>query len=108
MMTKAFADNGAAKVYIIGRRAEVLEEAAKKTSRNGNVVPIVGDVGSKESLAKVAEQIKNEVGYVNLLCCNAGNMVPRISIPTGASIQEFAAKCLEQDPNAWNGKGIFV
>ena len=38
MMTKAFADNGAAKVYIIGRRAEVLEEAAKKTSRNGNVV----------------------------------------------------------------------
>ena len=66
MMTKAFANNGAAKVYIVGRRREKLQEAAKVSS-HGNIIPVVGDVTSKESLCEVAEQIKKEVGYVNLL-----------------------------------------
>jgi len=66
MMTKAFANNGAAKVYIVGRRREKLDEAAK-VSPHGNIIPVVGDVTSKESLCEIAEQIKKEVGYVNLL-----------------------------------------
>lgn len=70
-MTKAFANNGAAKVYIVGRRKEKLEAAAREASPHGNVIPIVGDVTSKESLAKVADQVKREAGFVNLLCCNS-------------------------------------
>jgi len=84
MMTKAFANNGAAKVYIVGRRREKLEEAAK-TSSHGNIIPIVGDVTSKESLCEVAEQIKKDVGYVNLLIWYV------LPIPSAAVISCFAA-----------------
>ena len=66
MMTKAFANNGAAKVYIVGRRKEKLEEAAK-VSPHGNIIPLVGDVTSKESLCEIAETIKQDIGYLNLL-----------------------------------------
>ncbi|CZT21822.1 related to 3-oxoacyl-[acyl-carrier-protein] reductase [Ramularia collo-cygni] len=103
MMTKAFANNGAAKVYIVGRRKEKLEEAARDASPYGNVIPIVGDVTSKESLAKVAEQVKRETGFVNLLCCNSGAYPKPIGVNSSdVSLQEFAAKCLEQEPEDWN------
>ena len=46
MMTKALALNGVNKVYIIGRRKEVIEAAAKE-SPHGNIIPIVGDITSK-------------------------------------------------------------
>ena len=104
MMTKAFAQNGAAKVYIVGRRKEKLEEAAKEASNNGNVVPIVGNVTSKESLAQIADQVKQETGYVNLLICNSGTYPPPLGVKAGeVSIQEFAKKCWEQKMDDWNG-----
>lgn len=68
-MTKALALNGAHKVYIVGRRKEVLEKAAQISS---NIVPIVGDVTSKDSLKAIAAQVQSEVGYVNLLIANSG------------------------------------
>ena len=99
MMTKAFARNGAAKVYIVGRRKEKLDEAAKLFP---NVVPVVGDVTSKESLCQVAEQIKQETGFINLLCCNSGTMPPPIGVKAGeVSVQEYAQKALEQKTEDW-------
>ena len=71
-IAKRFVAEGA-HVYIVGRRKEKLEEAAKQ-SPHGNIIPVVGDVTSKESLAAIAEQVKKEVGYVNFLCCNGGAM----------------------------------
>ncbi len=41
MMAKALAANGATKVYIIGRRRAVLEEAAKQSVRQFPKLPIV-------------------------------------------------------------------
>ncbi|KAF7195148.1 Short-chain dehydrogenase/reductase VdtF, partial [Pseudocercospora fuligena] len=106
MMTKAFANNGAAKVYIVGRRKEKLEEAARTASQVGNVVPIIGDVCSKASLMKVAERVKQEVGHVNLLCCNSGTCPPLIGVKSkDVSIGEFADRCLQLDPGDWNGEG---
>jgi len=100
MMTKAFVQNGAAKVYITGRRKEKLEEAAKLSS---NVTPIVGDVNSKESLLQVAEQIRRETGYINLLCANSGYMPPALGVKTtDVSIEEYASKALEQKTEDWN------
>ena len=103
MMTKAFANNGAAKVYIVGRRKEKLEEAAREASPHGNVIPIVGDVTSKDSLRQVAEQIKNETGYVNLVCANSGWYPPPITAkPNEATLEEYADACMEQNMEDWN------
>ena len=99
MMTEAFATNGAAKVYITGRRKEKLDEAAKMSP---NIIPIVGDVTSKESLCQVAAQIKHETGYINLLCANSGYMPPPIGLKsTEVSVQEYAKKVLEQKTEDW-------
>lgn len=99
MMTKAFAKNGAAKVYIIGRRKEKLDETAKTSS---NTIPIVGDVTSKESLCQIADQIQKETGYVNLVCCNSGIMPPPVGVdPVEVSVEEYRKKALEQKTEDW-------
>jgi NAD(P)-dependent dehydrogenase (short-subunit alcohol dehydrogenase family) len=101
LMTKAFALNGAKKVYIVGRRKDKLEEAAKLSP--SNIVPLVGDVTSKESLVSIAETIKNDVGYVNLVCCNSGTMPKPVGIkPAETTVAEYARKALELDPQDWN------
>lgn len=100
MMTKAFVQNGAAKVYITGRRKEKLEEAAKISP---SIVPIIGDVTSKESLMEAAAQVKRETGYINLLCCNSGYGPPPIGVKTAdVSVEEYAAKALAQKTEDWN------
>jgi NAD(P)-dependent dehydrogenase (short-subunit alcohol dehydrogenase family) len=102
LMTKAFALNGAKKVYIIGRRKEKLGEAAK-LSPNNNIVPLVGDVTSKENLVSIAETINNDVGYVNLVCCNSGTMPKPVGIkPTETTVAEYARRALELEPQDWN------
>lgn len=103
MMTKAFANNGAHKVYIVGRRKAKLDEAARDASPHGNVIPIVGDVTVKEDLVRIAEQVKKECGFVNLLCCNSGVYPPNIPAkPSESSVQEFAKACMGQKMEDWN------
>jgi len=91
MMARALALNGAHKVYIVGRRKEVLEDAAKSVSTN-NIIPLVGDVTSKESMASVVSHIKSEIGYINLLIANSGVAGPQATkvISESTSIEEFA------------------
>ncbi|RYP08782.1 hypothetical protein DL764_001693 [Monosporascus ibericus] len=71
MITKALVANGASKVYILGRRLAVLEEAAKSTESSA-VIPLVCDVTSQTDLAAAASKVHSEVGYVNLVVCNSG------------------------------------
>ncbi|OCL12259.1 NAD(P)-binding protein [Glonium stellatum] len=96
-IAKALAANGAHKVYIVGRRKEVLEAAAKTTSPE-SIIPLPGDVTSLESLCEMAERVKTEVGYVNLLVANAGIMGPRpLKAAPGESpptLSEFRAHAL--------------
>ena len=70
MIAKALAQNGAAKVYIAGRRLKVLEEAA--SAIGSNVIPIQCDVTSKDELRTAVLTVEKEVGYLNLLVCNSG------------------------------------
>lgn len=80
MMTKALATAGASKVYIAGRRADVLHAAA--TSINPSVViPITCDVTSSDSLAALAAQIKSDAGFLNLVLCNSGIGGPQVPAP---------------------------
>ena len=69
MMAKALAVNGAAKVYILGRRLDRLQAAAAETSK---FIPIECDVASKTSLQSAVDRITAESGYINLLVANSG------------------------------------
>ncbi|KAI0477359.1 NAD(P)-binding protein [Xylariaceae sp. FL0804] len=90
MITKALAANGASKVYILGRRLGVLEEAASGIG-TGNVVPIACDVASVDSLRAAAAQVEREAGLVNLLVCNSGISGPKGLRPGGeTTLEEFA------------------
>jgi NAD(P)-dependent dehydrogenase (short-subunit alcohol dehydrogenase family) len=98
MITKALAQNGAKKIYIIGRRKEKIEEAAKEYGVDGNIVPVEGDVTSQESLQASAAQIEKDTGYINLLVANAGIMGPKIRPPldpTKCSLDEFVEHAWE-------------
>lgn len=70
MYAKALAQNGAAKIYIGGRRLEKLQELAE--SIGPNVIPIQCDVTSKEDISKAVDVIEKDSGYLNLLVANAG------------------------------------
>jgi NAD(P)-dependent dehydrogenase (short-subunit alcohol dehydrogenase family) len=74
VMARALEANGA-RVYILGRRKDKLDEAAA-TALHGNIIPLQCDVTSKPSLKAVATQITSETGYVNLVIANSGIMGP--------------------------------
>jgi len=94
MMARALALNGASKVYIVGRREETLKSAAESVT-TGNVIPLVGDVTSKESLQSVVKKISDEVGYINVLIANSGIGGPQAKITDQTSIQGFQEQFLE-------------
>ncbi|SJL18976.1 related to dehydrogenases with different specificities (related to short-chain alcohol dehydrogenases) [Armillaria ostoyae] len=72
MIAKAFAANGA-KVYITGRRLDVLEQAAASvTGVPGSIVPIQMDVTDKESVKAGAKHIEGIDGKLDILVNNAG------------------------------------
>lgn len=70
-MAKALARAGAKKVYILARRKEILDEAAKA---HESLHPLVCDVVSKESLQAAVDTITKESGYVNLVIANSGTV----------------------------------
>ncbi|KAI1820378.1 hypothetical protein F4861DRAFT_71489 [Xylaria intraflava] len=73
MIARALEHNGA-KVYILGRRENVLNTAAKQNAIHGNIIPVVADVTDKTSLDAVVSRISEETGYINLLVNNAGTL----------------------------------
>ena len=95
---RALDANGAKAVYIVGRREDTLKEAAKNAV-NGTLIPIVGDVNDKDSLLKVAERVRHEQGFINLLFANAGVLGPKHAADLGEnpSIKEFQATMFKSD-----------
>ncbi|KAI1385672.1 NAD(P)-binding protein [Hypoxylon trugodes] len=78
MIAQTLAANGA-KVYITGRRADVLETSARVHGSKerlgpdgGSMVPLVMDVTSKDSIRKAVAEISDKENYVNVLVNNAG------------------------------------
>jgi len=80
MMARALALNRAHKVYIIGRRKDVLEKASQSVPTS-NIIPLVGDVTSKTSLSSIVSTIEAETGYINVLIANSGILGPQSATP---------------------------
>ncbi|KAL8992897.1 MAG: hypothetical protein Q9169_006751 [Polycauliona sp. 2 TL-2023] len=81
-----------AKVYITGRRVEVLENAAKTHSPDdaGQIIPIGPcDVTSKEQLAKLVQDISSKEKHINLLVANAGISGPK-GIPENSDATQMS------------------
>lgn len=96
MLAKTLVQNGASKVYIAGRRKEVLEAAAKKLGPN--VVPVQCDVTSKDSLKEAVKFIEQDGGYLNLLICNSGIGGPQVSsLKPETSLKDWANQNLDTD-----------
>ncbi|KAI3614030.1 short-chain dehydrogenase [Moniliophthora roreri] len=72
MMARGFAANGA-KVYITGRRADVLKEAVE---HNPGLVALPMDVTNKESIASGVKVIEETEGKLDILVNNAGIVGP--------------------------------
>jgi NAD(P)-dependent dehydrogenase (short-subunit alcohol dehydrogenase family) len=85
-MAKALMANGAKKIYILGRRQEVLDVAARETK---GLVPVQCDVTSKASLQAAVDNITSDIGYINLLVANSGILGTGNIWGLGKSIQDM-------------------
>jgi len=69
-------ENGA-KVYITGRRAELLDQAVKMVTDNakgsgGSIHAVAGDTSTKEGIAELVHQVSAKEKYINVLINNQG------------------------------------
>lgn len=73
MITQALQSNGA-KVYIVGRREEVLQQTARIYGTGpGSIHPLVGDVSKKDEAIRLAKELESrEPGGIQMLVNNAG------------------------------------
>lgn len=77
-MAKSLDANGAAKVFIVGRREEKLREVALQAV-NKSIIPVQGDLSSKDSLSTVISRIASETSFVNCVIANHGAQGPTIN-----------------------------
>ncbi|KAJ2984430.1 hypothetical protein NUW58_g6063 [Xylaria curta] len=108
MMAQALAANGA-RVYITGRRADVLETSARvhgareKLGENGGgIFPLVMDVTDKESIKNAVGKIEAKEGYLNVLVNNAGVWKNRPAATPADGPEAFgAAMFAEEAESHW-------
>nr|WP_038500978.1 SDR family oxidoreductase [Janthinobacterium agaricidamnosum] len=70
---KVFVDAGA-RVYITGRRKAELDAAV--AFLGPNATPVQGDVAKAADVDRLYEQIRNEVGRLDIVFANAGGVIP--------------------------------
>ncbi|KAG7439080.1 NAD(P)-binding protein [Guyanagaster necrorhizus] len=96
MIAKAFAANGA-KVYITGRRLDVLEKAAASvTGVPGSIIPLQMDITDEEAVKASAKHIEDIDGKLDVLVNNAG-FAGSLRDPDFASKKDAAIDPLEPE-----------
>ncbi|KAH6844677.1 hypothetical protein B0I37DRAFT_166767 [Chaetomium sp. MPI-CAGE-AT-0009] len=93
-MARALAVNGAKRVYILGRRLDVLRTAAKEHPTI--LIPIQCDVTNHASLQSAVDQITSEMGHINLLIANSGVGGPTAGWNPSLPVSEVRAKLFSQ------------
>jgi THO complex subunit 3 len=84
-IASALYQTGATKIYLLGRRKNVLDDAIKTLESSPHApktsTPVLAaiscDVTSQDSISAAVQQIKNETGYVDVLINNAGVLGPK-------------------------------
>lgn len=73
MITQALAANGA-KVYIVGRTAEKLDNVVKTYNKDieGEIIALPGDVTSKDDVARLVKEVESREKCLCILVNNAG------------------------------------
>lgn len=89
MMTRALVKNGAKKVFILGRRMDVLEKAVAECGAADVVIPVQCDVTSKQSIQGAVDRVTSDVGYVNLVVANSGAFGPNNQYDPKSSIADI-------------------
>ncbi|KAF2639378.1 NAD(P)-binding protein [Massarina eburnea CBS 473.64] len=95
MITQTLAVNGA-KVYIVGRTEEKLENVVEHHGKGiaGQIIPIVGDVASKEGVQKIVKEIESREKCLCILVNNAGIAAPKTAT-TADTPEELRKNLLE-------------
>ncbi|KAK1961240.1 NAD(P)-binding protein [Colletotrichum sublineola] len=104
---QALAANGA-KVYITGRRREVLEQSARVHgsapevgASGGQIIPLVMDVTSKDSIKGAVDRITESDGYVNVLVNNAGVWTTKPEAGPEDGPEKFGSSMFDQSIDLW-------
>lgn len=117
MCTQALAAHGA-RVYITGRREEVLKQAVDNYHKHaeGEIIGLQADVTDKSDLEKIIQEIsEKEPKGIQILVNNAGIAGPKTEVlGNGHSIQEASKKFLKNESfeewdSVWrtNVSGVF-
>lgn len=97
----ALAKSGASKVYLLSRRLEPLESAAKSIDPS-IIKPIQCDVTDPDSIAAAVKKIEAETSYIDVLVNNAGIIGPtHTDVNKAESIAEVQ-KILQKDWSQWD------
>ncbi len=103
---KLFLAEGAARVYLTGRRKAELDQAVAALNAAGpaqgadvgghgpRAVGVQGDVTKPADMARLYEQVKAEVGHIDIVFANAGYAAPA---PLGALTEEHVDGLLNTD-----------
>ncbi|KAL5531658.1 hypothetical protein ACEPAG_4535 [Sanghuangporus baumii] len=111
MIAKGLASNGA-KVYISGRRIEVVQKAATDHhfDGTGSLVPLRMDVTDKSSIKEAAKNIQETDGRLDILVNNAGTDGPIYpgwsaqpeQTPNIEAISAYGEQLFEQSIELWD------
>ncbi|EMC94979.1 hypothetical protein BAUCODRAFT_140204 [Baudoinia panamericana UAMH 10762] len=102
MFTQALAVNGA-KVYIVGRTGEKLDTVAKTYSQDipGQIIPIQADVTSKQSIAKLFEEVSSKEKHLDILVNNAGIMSDKTITTEANDAAEMKKNMFDDEKNSF-------
>lgn len=92
MIAQSFANNGA-KVYIVGRRQEALQNAINKWGQslahpNGKLIPLTADITDKDSIEALAKRIGEKEQKIDVLVNNAGISLGTSNVEAGKESAE--------------------
>ncbi|KIY71729.1 short-chain dehydrogenase [Cylindrobasidium torrendii FP15055 ss-10] len=106
-IARGLAENGA-KVYITGRRLEVLQKAAGDNNVKGSIIPLCMDVTSKDSILEAKKVIEEKDGKLHILINNAGQVGPTsnwfnsASSPERQDAESIGSALFQESEQAWS------